>query len=170
MGLPLYPRSKPVAQRLCCAFNLLKALPLKRSAFIMLAHLTQHGLWLLLLLSSLALFQVWLLVALRMHTLTGAMALFVAWIISTILRQGLVPDRRMRASLAVGLTGMLAAVTCWCWAAALLSMELGMPLWESALRLRPHLAWTLVTLNHDLTNGLWLVLALFLAGWKAGKS
>jgi len=166
----LYLRSRPLVQRLCCAFNLLKALPLKRSASIVLAHLTQHGLWLLLLLSSLALFQVWLLVALRMHTLTGAMALFVAWVISTLLRQGLVPDRRMRVGLAIGLTGVLAAVTYWCWVAALLSIELGMPLWESTLRLRPHLAWTLVRLNHDLSNGLWLVLALFLAGWKAGKS
>jgi len=97
------------------------------------------------------------------------MALLVAAIITTIVRQGLLNNRSARASLAVGLTGLLALMTYWCSAAALLSMELGMGLWESALRLRPHFAWTLIGLNNDVANGLWLAWALLLAGWQAGK-
>jgi len=144
---------------------------LKRPPLIVLTHAAQHSLWLLLLLSSLALFQVWLLVALRMQLFTGVMALFAALVISSIVRQGLLTDHRsIRTALAVGLTGMLALMTYWCSVAALLSMELGMGLWESSLRLRPHLAWTLIGLNNDVANGLWLVLALLLAGWWVRKA
>jgi len=151
-------------------FICIKALILKRPALLVLTHVTQHGLWLLLLLSSAALFQLWLLVALRLQFFTGVMALLVAIAISAVLRQGLLTNRHARAGLAVGLTALLAVTTYWCSAAALLSMELGMPLWESALRLGPQFAWTLIGLNNNVANGLWLIWALLLAGWLAGKA
>jgi len=118
--------------------------------------------WILLLLSVAALFHLWLLIALRLQQPSGWMALVSALAITPILRLGPLLVGWLRITVGISLTVLLSAAVYWCLAAIWMGQVLGVPLWESVFRLRPYLAWVLLTLNVSWMEGFWLILAVIL--------
>lgn len=86
-------------------------------------------------------------------------ALDAAW----LLRLGGAPRGWTRAALALLGTVLAIAMANWSIVAAHLGSVMGLPFLDSAQRLGPNLAWTLLTLAHSTADLLWLASALVLA-------
>ncbi len=129
---------------------------------------TQHWLWpLLLLLGSVTLAIAWLMVALATGSQAGWMAIAAAAEAAWMLRLGTLPGGRPRIAVAMLATLLIALAANWGIAAAYIGGPMGLAPWESALRLGPHLAWTLIGLANGTAEILWLLAGLVAAWWLA---
>ncbi|SBV38142.1 conserved membrane hypothetical protein [uncultured Stenotrophomonas sp.] len=129
---------------------------------------TQHWLWPpLLLLGSLTVAIAWLLAALATGTHAGWMAIIAALEAAWMLRLGTLRGGRLRVAVALLATALIALAANWGIAAAWIGGPMGLTPWESALRLGPHLAWTLIGLGNGVGGALWLLAGLLLAWWLA---
>ncbi|KQN95712.1 MULTISPECIES: hypothetical protein [Stenotrophomonas] len=132
------------------------------------ASRTQHWLWpLLLLLGSVTLAIAWLMVALATGSQAGWMAIAAAAEAAWMLRLGTLPGGRPRITVAMLATLLIALAANWGIAAAYIGGPMGLAPWESALRLGPHLAWTLIGLANGTAEILWLLAGLVAAWWLA---
>lgn len=128
-----------------------------------------HWLWpLLLLLGSITIAVAWLLVALATGTQASWMAVLAALEAAWMLRLGTFRAGRGRVVIAIAATVLIAAAANWGIAAAYMGGPMGLTPWESALRMGPHLAWTLSTLANGLGELLWLMIAVLVA-WRAAR-
>ena len=129
----------------------------------------QHWLWPpLLLLGSVTLVVAWLLVALATGSQAGWMAVAAAAEAAWMLRLGSLPSSKARIALAMLATVLIALAANWGIAAAHIGGSMGLAPWESALRMGPHLAWTLLSLANGLGEAIWLLLGLIVA-WRVGR-
>jgi len=132
------------------------------------ASRTQHWLWpLLLLLGSVTLAIAWLMVALATGSQAGWMAVAAAAEAAWMLRLGTLPGGKARIAVAMLATLLIALAANWGIAAAYIGGPMGLVPWESALRLGPHLAWTLIGLANGPAEILWLLAGLAVAWWLA---
>ena len=111
-----------------------------------------HWLWpLLLLLGSLTVAVAWVLVALNTRGMAAPMALAAGLETAWMLRLGTLAAGRTRIAVAMLATLLIALAANWGIAAAYIGGPMGLAPWESALRLGPHLAWTLIGLANGTT-------------------
>lgn len=133
------------------------------------AHSSRHWLWpLLLLLGSITLAVAWLLAALATGTQAGWMAVLAALEAAWMLRLGGFRAGTARVVVALLATLLIALAANWGIAAAYVGGPMGLTPWESALRMGPHLAWTLLSLANGLGEALWLAVAA-VAAWLAAR-
>ena len=92
-----------------------------------------------------------------------AAAAEAAW----MLRLGSLPSSKARIALAMLATVLIALAANWGIAAAYIGGPMGLAPWESALRLGPHLAWTLIGLANGVAEIVWLLAGLLVAWWLA---
>ena len=129
----------------------------------------RHWLWpILLLLGSITLTIAWLLVALSTGTQAGWMAIFAALEAAWMLRLGTFRPGLARITLTILTTLLITLVANWGIAAAYVGGPMGLTPWESALRMGPHFAWTLLSLANGLGELIWLGIAL-LVGWRSAR-
>ena len=64
-------------------------------------------------------------------------------------------------------TLLIALAANWGIAAAHIGGSMGLAPWESALRMGPHLAWTLIGLANGVAEIVWLLAGLLVAWWLA---
>lgn len=130
---------------------------------------TRHWLWpTLLLLGSITLTIAWLLVALSTGTQAGWMAVLAALEAAWMLRLGAFRPGPARAAITMLATVLIAVAANWLIAAAYVGGPMGLTPWESALRMGPHFAWTLLSLANGLGELIWLSIGLLVA-WRAGR-
>ncbi len=133
------------------------------------ASRTRHWLWpVLLLLGSITLTIAWLLVALSTGTQAGWMAVLAALEAAWMLRLGAFRPGPARAAITMLATVLIAVAANWLIAAAYVGGPMGLTPWESALRMGPHFAWTLLSLANGLGELIWLSIGLLVA-WRAGR-
>ncbi|MNV56595.1 hypothetical protein D3C71_1488870 [compost metagenome] len=133
------------------------------------ARSVHHWLWpLLLLLGSITITVAWLLAALATGTQAGWMAVLAALEAAWMLRLGTFRAGPARVAIAVVATLLIAFAANWAIAAAYIGGPMGLTPWESAFRMGPHLAWTLLSLANGLGEGIWMVIALLVA-WRAAR-
>ena len=132
------------------------------------ARPSRHWLWPpLLLLGSATAALAWLMVALAAGTQAGWMAVAAAAEAAWMLRLGGLRGGRLRIGIAVLATLLIALAANWSIASAYLGGPMGLTPWESALRMGPHLAWTLIGLANGSLEMIWLGIGLLLAAWLA---
>ncbi|MDY1035265.1 hypothetical protein [Stenotrophomonas sp. CFBP8980] len=107
----------------------------------------------------------WVFFALMTGRQLGWMAVVVALELLFMLRLGTLRGGVLRALLVAGGTLGVTALAWWSIASAWLGGSMGLTPWESALRMGPHLAWTLVGLANVTADWLWLPVALVFAAW-----
>jgi hypothetical protein len=133
------------------------------------ASRARHWLWpVLLLLGSLTLTLAWMLAALATGTQAGWMAILAALEASWMLRLGTFRAGPARIAVAVLATLLIAMAANWLIAAAYVGSPMGLTPWESALRMGPHFAWTLLSLANGLGELIWLGIALLVA-WRVAR-
>jgi hypothetical protein len=120
-----------------------------------------------LLLGSITLAIAWLMVALATGSQAGWMAIAAAAEAAWMLRLGTLAGGRTRIAVAMLATLLIALTANWGIAAAYIGGPMGLAPWESALRLGPHLAWTLIGLANGTAEILWLLAGLAVAWWLA---
>jgi len=114
----------------------------------------------MLLLGAATALLAWVYVALMRGSQSSWMAVAIALELAFMLRLGTLPAGRLRIALVVGGTLLLTALAWWCIASAWLGSSMGLAAWDSALRMGPHLAWTLIGLANSPMDWIWVVLAL----------
>ena len=105
----------------------------------------------------------WVLLSLMIDRQCSWMALLAALDAALLLRLARVPAGAGRAIAAVVATGGIIVLANWGIAAAHLGRMLGLLPWDSALKLGPHHAWTLIQLANDGKDLAWMGAALLLA-------
>jgi hypothetical protein len=90
-------------------------------------------------------------------------ALDAAW----LLRLGGAPKGWTRVVLAIGATALTIGMANWSIASTYMGGVMGLPFLDSALRLGPDLAWTLLKLANGPADLAWLAAALLLAAVAA---
>ncbi|MGE8279920.1 MAG: hypothetical protein ACN6O2_05740 [Stenotrophomonas sp.] len=126
-------------------------------------------LWLvLLLLGSITITVAWLLAALATGTQAGWMAVIAALEAAWMLRLGAFRAGSGRVILTLLATLIIAVAANWAIAATYIGGPMGLAPWESALRMGPHLAWTLLSLANGVAEAVWLGIAL-VVGWYAAR-
>lgn len=126
-------------------------------------------LWLpLLLLGSLTISLAWLMVALAVTGHAGWMAVAAALEAAWMLRLGGFRPGLPRVAVALLATVLIALAANFLIAAAWIGGPMGLAPWESALRLGPHLAWTLIGLGNGLAGMFWLAVGLLVA-WRVAR-
>ena len=118
---------------------------------------------LLLLLGSCGIAAAWVLFAYARDQQASWMAVVAAIDAAVLLRLARVPGGWMRASWGVAATMLAIALANWGIAAAQIGRLVGLLPWESALRLGPSHAWTLISLANPAPQLAWLALALVVA-------
>lgn len=127
-----------------------------------------HWLWpLLLALGSLTVTIAWILVALATASQAGWMAVVAGVEAAWMLRLSTLPGGPLRVGAACAATLLMAVCAQWGIIAANLGRSLGLDIWESALRLGPHLAWTLAGLANGALELAMLGAGLLVAWWLA---
>lgn len=130
---------------------------------------TVHWLWpLLLLMGSVTLTIAWVMVALTTGTQAGWMAILAGLEAAWMLRLGTLRAGPMRIALALIATVLIALAAHWGIIAAHLGGPLGLGIWESALRLGPHLAWTMAGLANGWVELAWLCAGM-VAAWRLAR-
>lgn len=125
-------------------------------------------LWLpLLLLGSLTITLAWLLAALSIGTQAGWMAAAAGLEAAWMLRLGAMRAGAARVVLALTATLLMALAANWLIAAAHIGGPMGLSPWESAIRMGPHLARTLIGLANGPGEMIWLGVGLLVAWWWA---
>ncbi|MFT4248393.1 MAG: hypothetical protein QM581_10240 [Pseudomonas sp.] len=129
---------------------------------------TSHWLWPpLLLLGCVTAVIAWMLVMLATGRQSGWMALLGALEIVWLLRLGALQPGRLRVAVAMSATLAVIVTANWGIAAAQIGAALGLDPWASALKLGPHLAWTLLSLAHAGLDWFCYAAALALAAWSS---
>ncbi|WMJ67920.1 hypothetical protein [Stenotrophomonas sp. 24(2023)] len=126
--------------------------------------------WLWPIMLMLALFiapLAWMLLALMSGRPLGWMAVVAALELVFMLKLGTLGPGRLRIALVVGGTVLVAAIANWAIASAWMGGPMGLTPWESALRMGPHLAWTLINLANGAAEWLWLAVAVVVGAWLA---
>lgn len=85
-----------------------------------------------------------------------------------MLRLGTFRAGPARIAVAVLATLLIAMAANWLIAAAYVGSPMGLTPWESALRMGPHFAWTLLSLANGLGELIWLGIALLVA-WRVAR-
>jgi hypothetical protein len=117
----------------------------------------------LVLLGALGFAAAWVLFAYARGQLVAWMAILAALDVALLLRLGRVPAGWTRAATGVAVTALIIAAATWGVLAALTGLPLGLLPWESALRLGPSHAVTLLPLAYGQLEAAWFGAALVLA-------
>lgn len=129
---------------------------------------TVNWLWpLMLLLGAVTALLAWVFIALLMGGQVGWMAILVALELAFMLRLGTLRGGKLRVALVVGGTLLITALAWWSIASTWLGGSMGLAPWDSALRMGPHLAWTLVNLANTSMDWIWVLIALPVGAWLA---
>ena len=132
---------------------------------------THTWLWLLLLLLGAATaLLAWVVLSLKTGTQLGWMAVAVALELVFMLRLGTLRGGLLRAGLVAGGTLLVTALAWWLIASAWMGGSMGLLPWESALRMGPHLAWTLVGLATTPGDWLWVGAAVVIGAWLGRRN
>lgn len=123
--------------------------------------------WLLLLLGVGGFAAVWVIVALFSDAQSSWMAILAALDVAMLLRLGCWPAGQRRAALGVAATATTILVANWGITSGQLGAVLGLPPWDSALKLGFNHAWTLAQLANGVGDVLWLGGALVVAALTA---
>ncbi len=121
----------------------------------------------LLVLGSLGCAAAWILLALASDRQCSWMALLAALDAALLLRLARMPAGRARMLLAMLGTGATVAVANWGIAAGQIGRAMGLPPWESALKLGSGYAWTLAGLANTPADLAWVGAGLLLAALAA---
>lgn len=105
----------------------------------------------------------WVLLAHGLDRQCSWMAVLAALDAALLLRMGRVRTGWARAAWGVAATAVAIALANWGIIAAQLGTVMGLPVWESALRLGPHHAWTLAGLANTGIDLAWLSSGLVIA-------
>jgi len=122
----------------------------------------------MLLIALVAAVLLWWFVALASGRQAGWMAVVGAVELAFMLRLGALRRPWLRIGLTLLGTVLVAAVANWAIAASYVGSSLGLVPWESALRMGPHMAWTLVQLANGAAEVMWLGVAL-VVGWFVAR-
>jgi len=109
----------------------------------------------------------WVMLALMTGRQLGWMAVVVALELVFMLRLGTLRGGPLRVGLVVGGTLLVTALAWWIIASAWLGGAMGLAPVESALRMGPHLAWTLVGLANDTWDWMWVPVGVVIGAWLA---
>jgi hypothetical protein len=117
----------------------------------------------LLLIGSTGIAAAWVLLAFARDQQYSWMAVVAAIDAALLLRLARMPRGWPRAGWGVAATALAIAIANWGIAAAQIGRLVGLSPWESAIRLGPSHAWTLVSLANPAPQLAWLLLALVVA-------
>ncbi len=109
----------------------------------------------------------WVMLALMTGRQLGWMAVVVALELVFILRLGTLRGGPLRVGLVMGGTLLVTALAWWIIASAWLGGSMGLAPLESALRMGPHLAWTLVGLANATWDWVWVPVGVLVGAWLA---
>lgn len=130
---------------------------------------SRHWLWPpLLLLGVITAALAWWFVALISGRQAGWMAVLAALEIAFMLRLGTLPAGLARVALTLLGTLLVALAANWGIASAYMGGSMNLGPWESALRMGPYLASTLIQLANGIGEAIWLALAL-IVGWRVAR-
>ncbi|WP_421570850.1 hypothetical protein [Stenotrophomonas sp. PD6] len=127
-----------------------------------------HWLWPpLLLIGVVTATLAWLFIALLSGRQSGWMAVLVALELGFMLRLGSLRAGPLRVGITLAGTLLVALAANWGIASAYLGGSLGLDPWNSALRMGPFMAFTLLQLANGAAELLWLGVALVVGWWVA---
>jgi hypothetical protein len=109
----------------------------------------------------------WLFIALLSGRQAGWMAVLAALDIAFMLRLGTFRAGPTRVVVTLLATLLVALAANWGIASAYLGGSMGLNPWDSALRMGPFMAWTLLGLANGAVEWLWLGVALVIGWWVA---
>jgi hypothetical protein len=109
----------------------------------------------------------WLFIALLSGRQAGWMAVLAALELGFMLRLGNLRAGPLRVVLTLAFTLLVAVAANWGIASAYLGGSMGLDPWDSALRMGPFMAFTLVQLANGAGELLWLGVALVVGWWVA---
>lgn len=148
---------------------MLYRLPARRTSTLPMAHsmllprrVTWLS-WLLLLLGIGGFAAVWVIVGLYSNVQSSWMAVLGAIDAALLLRLGRWPAGAGRATLGVAATAAMILAANWGITSGQLGAVLGLPPWDSAMRLGLNHAWTLAQLANGAGDLLWLGVGLVVA-------
>jgi hypothetical protein len=121
----------------------------------------------LLLLGIVTATLAWLVIALLSGRQAGWMAVLAALELGFMLRLGKLRAGPLRVGLTVAGTLLVALAANWGIASAYLGGSLGLDPWNSALRMGPFMAATLIQLANGAAEWLWLGVGLVVGWWIA---
>jgi len=131
-------------------------------------HPRPHWLaWLLLLLGASGFAALWVLASLYTSRQLSWMAVVGALDVAWLLRLGHWRGGAARMALGVAVTTAVVVLANWGITAGELGNDLGLPTWDSAIRLGANHAWTLAQLANGTTDLAWLAAALLAAAWAS---
>jgi len=111
----------------------------------------------------------WVFLALLTGRQMGWMSVLVALDLVFMLQLGTLRGGALRAVLVAIGTLLVTGLAWWCIASAWLGGSMGLPPVASALRMGPHLAWTLITLANEVMDWAWLPVAMLLGAWLGAR-
>jgi hypothetical protein len=127
-----------------------------------------HWLWPpLLLLGVVTATLAWLFIALLSGRQVGWMAVLAALELGFMLRLGKLCAGPVRVALTLAFTLLVTVAANWGIASAYLGGSMGLDPWDSALRMGPFMAFTLLQLANGAAELLWLGVALVVGWWIA---
>jgi hypothetical protein len=127
-----------------------------------------HWLWPpLLLIGVVTATLAWLFIALLSGRQSGWMAVLAALELGFMLRLGKLHAGPLRVGITLAGTVLVALAANWGIASAYLGGSLGLDPWNSALRMGPFMAFTLLQLANGAAELLWLGVALVVGWWIA---
>ena len=135
-----------------------------------IASRTRTVAWLwpfMLLLGAATALLAWVFVALMRGSQSSWMAVVTALELAFMLRLGTLGGGHLRIALVLGGTLLVSALAWWTIASAWLGSSMGLAAWDSALRMGPHLAWTLLGLANTPMDWVWLLVAALAGIWAA---
>ncbi|HDS0950492.1 TPA: hypothetical protein QDZ34_002961 [Stenotrophomonas maltophilia] len=109
----------------------------------------------------------WLVLALMTGRQVGWMAVVTALELVFMLRLGTLGPGRLRVVLVVLGTLLVSAVAYWSIASAWMGGSIGLNPMDAALRMGPHLAWTLTHLANGAMEWIWLAVGVAVGAWLA---
>jgi len=107
----------------------------------------------------------WVTLSLQSGRQLGWMAVFVALDLAFMLRLGTLRGGPLRIVLVSGGTVLLTALAWWTVASAWFGGGMGLPPLEAALRMGPHLAWTLIGLANSTLDWIWIGVGVAVGAW-----